>query len=435
MGSRIISKNARSLNGFEISDSAPTDGQVLAYQASSSKYIPTDSSGGSGGILGIADSSGIYTYYTTYTLAIAAASAGDTIEQFGDIIETGSVQVSIDKNITINMNGYSYTLNVANTTTAFKLTSGSLTDVKILNGSINKINGTGGSAFSSVGNTATKPIIDFNGTTLSSDQLASNTLDILSNYTIKGVKVVGSGNISISTGCVLTDFNYVGGGGVNLNSTAKAYNGYINSTTSSSALFLTNANSQASNIVSYTTTGFGIRNVGTITNCKGYSDGSLGIYTYVNGNMYNCYGYSSGYYGIQFQGNECVNTVGKSVASYGIYVALNQNCKLNNVSAFSSVASAFYLQSSGTNSEIYNSYGESTLNAATGHAFFMQNGTVKLINCSGKVANVGANCIRSNASANAYMVNLVGEGMTTLISNIVQLQTNTADSFGNTLIG
>ncbi len=392
--------------------------------------------GGSVGVLGIANSSGVYTYYTTYTLAIAGASAGDTIEQFGDIIETGSVQVSIDKNITINMNGYSYTLNVANTTTAFKLTSASLTDVKILNGSINKINGTGGSALVSVGNTATNPIIDLSGTTLSTDQLASNTLDILSNYTIKGVNVIGNGNVSISTGAVLTDFTYAGSGGVTLYGTSSsAYNGYISSTTSSSALFLTNSTSKASNIVSYTTSGFGIRSVGTITNCKGISDANLGIYTYVNGNMYNCYGYSSGSYGIQFQGNECVNSVGKSVASYGIYVALNQDCKLNNVSAFSSVASAFYLQSNGTNSEIYNSYGESTLNATTGHAFFMQNGTVKLINCSGKVANVGSNCIRSNTSANAYMVNLVGEGMTTLISNIVQLQTNTADAFGNTLVG
>ena len=46
MGSRIISKNARSLNGFEIANTIPTDGQVLAYQQSSSKYIPSDSSGG-----------------------------------------------------------------------------------------------------------------------------------------------------------------------------------------------------------------------------------------------------------------------------------------------------------------------------------------------------------------------------------------------------
>ena len=46
MGSRIISKNARSLNGFEIADTIPTDGQILAYQQSSSKYIPSDSSGG-----------------------------------------------------------------------------------------------------------------------------------------------------------------------------------------------------------------------------------------------------------------------------------------------------------------------------------------------------------------------------------------------------
>lgn len=391
--------------------------------------------GGSSGILAISDSSGSYTYYSNYTSAIAAASGGDTIEQFSDIVETGAIQVNIDKNITINMNGYTYTLDSATSTTAFKLTSGALTDVKILNGSISKINSTGGATLSSVGNSATKPIIDFNGTTLSCDLIGSNTLDILSNYTIKGLKVVGNGNIAISTNCILTDFNYVGNGAVVLYSTSKAYNGYVSSTVSSSAFFITSSTAQASNIVSHNTTGFGIRNVGTITNCKGYSDGNLGIYTYSNGNMYDCYGFSSGSYGIQFHGDECVNTIAKSVASYGFYVALNQNCKLSNCSAFSSVASAFYLASNGTNSEVYNSHGESTLNASTGHAFFMQNGTVKLVNCSGKVLNTSANCIRSNTSANAYMVNLVGEGMTTLISNITQLQTNTPDSFGNTLIG
>ena len=55
MGSRIISKNARSLNGFEIADTIPTDGQILAYQQSSSKYIPSDSSGGGGDNISSAD--------------------------------------------------------------------------------------------------------------------------------------------------------------------------------------------------------------------------------------------------------------------------------------------------------------------------------------------------------------------------------------------
>ena len=46
MGSRIISKNARSLNGFKIANTIPTDGQILAYQSSSLSYIPSNASGG-----------------------------------------------------------------------------------------------------------------------------------------------------------------------------------------------------------------------------------------------------------------------------------------------------------------------------------------------------------------------------------------------------
>ena len=397
--------------------------------------LPGGGGGGASGVLGISNSLGEYTYYNTYTLALAAASDGDTIEQFADITETSAIQISIDKNINISMNGHTYTLDSATNTTAFKLTGGSLTDVKILNGSINKINGTGGATFSSISTSGLNPLLNLNGTTLSNDLVGSNTLDVLSDYIIKGVTVTGNGNISISTDCILTDFNYVGGGSVVLYSTAKSYNGYVSSTTTGSALFLTSVSSEASNISAYNTAGFAIRNAGTINSCKGYSEGNLGIYTYVNGNMFNCFGFSNGSYGIQFHGNECVNTVAKSTASYGFYVGLNQNCKLSNCSAFSSVASAFYLATNGNNSEVYGCHGESTLNASTGHAFFMQNGTVKLVDCSGKVLNSGANCIRSNTSANAYIVNLVGEGMTTLISNIIQLQTNTADSFGNTLIG
>jgi hypothetical protein len=48
-------------------------------------------SGGSSGVFGISNSSGVYTYYATLTLAMAAAVSGNVIEMFADFVETGSV--------------------------------------------------------------------------------------------------------------------------------------------------------------------------------------------------------------------------------------------------------------------------------------------------------------------------------------------------------
>lgn len=46
MGSRIKSKDARSLSGYLISDASPSDGQVLKYNSSTNKYEPGTAGGG-----------------------------------------------------------------------------------------------------------------------------------------------------------------------------------------------------------------------------------------------------------------------------------------------------------------------------------------------------------------------------------------------------
>jgi hypothetical protein len=62
----------------------------------------------SGGKFGITDANGAYTYYTTFQLALAAATSGDTIEQFADVSVSTSTSINLNKNITWNMNGYEY---------------------------------------------------------------------------------------------------------------------------------------------------------------------------------------------------------------------------------------------------------------------------------------------------------------------------------------
>ena len=59
------------------------------------------------GVWGISNASGVYTYYATLTLAMAAATAGQTIEMFADVTATSVVTIKPD--IIIQGNGHTYT--------------------------------------------------------------------------------------------------------------------------------------------------------------------------------------------------------------------------------------------------------------------------------------------------------------------------------------
>jgi len=83
-------------------------------------------SGSSGGIVGIANSSGVYTYYATLTLAMTAAVSGNTIELFADITETGSVAITLKSGVKINGNGHTYTLSVNDNTHALICNTGTV---------------------------------------------------------------------------------------------------------------------------------------------------------------------------------------------------------------------------------------------------------------------------------------------------------------------
>jgi hypothetical protein len=91
------------------------------------------------GPIGISDSSGQYTYYNTLSSAAAAATAGDTIVFFTNIVESGAVTVVIPDQVDVNLNGYSYTLDNAGIDNAIE-TIGVSTN-SIYNGEIIRLNG------------------------------------------------------------------------------------------------------------------------------------------------------------------------------------------------------------------------------------------------------------------------------------------------------
>lgn len=99
----------------------------------------------SSGKIGIADSTGTYTFYTSLALACAAASFGQTIVLFTDVTETTATTAILPDGVDLNLNGYSYTLDVAGITNAIETAVGANIN-NIYNGTIIRRN-VGGSSF------------------------------------------------------------------------------------------------------------------------------------------------------------------------------------------------------------------------------------------------------------------------------------------------
>ena len=140
------------------------------------------------GKFGITDATGSYTYYTTFALALAAASSGDTIEVFANTTETSDITVTCVNGVNINFNGYTYTLNTTGTSNAFTVPASA--SLEIYNGKIKRIGGTS-SLTNSVSISATgSGVLTLNSMILESDFGSAGYLSS-STRTVKGGDFVG----------------------------------------------------------------------------------------------------------------------------------------------------------------------------------------------------------------------------------------------------
>ena len=271
------------------------------------------SGGGGSGIFGISDASGVYTYYATLTLAMAAATSGQTIEMFADFTQATTTNIELKVGVNINGNGHTYTYSANDTTYALNQTNAGVFNIKIINITILRTVGTGGCInqnFSASGN------IHFDGTLL---------------------RATGGG-ICFFTAGAFNFYNLTAIGTTSaavINYWASGFQGYfINCSavnTSSGAGFQFAGGGNAHNCYGESNSGFGFNGLGFLRNCVGRSVSSAGIYG--QNSIFNCTGFSVSGYGIDTtNSNQIVGCTGTSVSSIGIFVGGSYISKCTGIS-------------------------------------------------------------------------------------------------------
>lgn len=397
----------------------------------------TPASGSSGGICGIANASGIYTYYATLNNAITAATSGQTVDLLTDITETGSVTITTKSGVKINGNGYTYTLNVNDATNAFTQAAA---DAEIINIKIirtGRANNATGRAF--YGN-------------LGSYNLKCQNV-IFENTYGGGIWVRGSvyGATVNSYGvCLENSFDNVNAYNCNFIS-SNSYGVYVeyssgeivNCNSNGSIYGIYNLFGSVYNSVGKTTSGIGIKS-SRIVNSTGISSSGSGIEA-VNGN--NCTGISTSGVGLSGTGTY-TNSTGVSTSGYGGTGGTKHNCTLISSSNYASYLENLnncFLQST-TNvplwvnsSKLVNSCTVICLwDNAGGHAINTTSAStgVDIRNCSLSVTNASAYCINGASSSTFKYANNSFKGSTTAVNttNITQGISNSNDTKGNILI-
>lgn len=428
MARRIIFKEGNNLSGTLLGGlrAVGYNGTVISEQ-----YGATVSAIGGGGNtygkFGIADSFGQYTYYTTLTLAMTDATAGQTIEQFADVTETGAVTISWKNGVNFNGNGHTYTHSHAagNSTTINLPTAVTST---IANWRVIRTGRANG--------TSTDYVFTM------SDTGFSNNASVITFNNVYMESTYGTA-VYISMGAGLYQGSLYGKGylyGVFAHSEIRGVTG--ESTAATAGIYLGNSKS-AYQCVGISVSGQGIRNNGGISmvNCIGRSTSNIaleggihinciGISVSSSGGQGN--GYGSTYIsssGVAGDGLNGTNNIMLSSSGYGWYTFFPNYRVTNSVIVSTGNAAAVTRGTILKNCVIRSEYDN-----ASGHAVaeWIGGSTTKVINCDLEVANTSANCLNSPTAITMKYANCSFDGATTPVNaNITQGISNTQDSQGN----
>ena len=334
--------------------------------------------GATGGVFGITDAAGVYTYYVDFPTAHTAASNGDVIELFTNI--TTAVPLGISKDITLNGNGYT----IDNTATGYTIDNAAVDGVNYYLTNI-KITSTLGKGI----------LVDRTATNLKADD--SVYIDTYENaLVVTGASsVVKSGNFTVtrasatpyavtSSGGEIVDLKIKGRYGASLVG-ATMRNCYVD------AVFTgvdANTGSTVHEVLSYSATGIGISNTSSVVvDCQGISNTLQGCVGGLDAVWYNtsALSFSSAAWGGTTQVQELNECVAYGLAGIGAQV--KAVIKGGSFTSDGQKGIDFY---GGT---VNGAHIESKWNNSAGHAFRAVVAGGELSNCRLQVANVSAYCI------------------------------------------
>lgn len=360
--------------------------------------------GSTTGRFGIADSAGAYTYYTTLTLAMAAAVAGQTIEFFTDYNETGAVTITLKNGVNINMNGHTYT----HSHSAAPVTAFTGTSVKL--------------AF-----TNGKIVIDSGAVSSTGLQLSGSTTSLdCSGLFIQVISSGGTGRPLISTGGTV---RYLRAESIDeLCASAvrtTLFNCFFTATTAGDGLSL-----------GLTTLG----NIGTAYDCYVKTRDGYAISANVNSSIINCNAESTNGVGVALRGAVLSGGRISSSASYGLImdteysVGVHSSCTADNVYVSSGSTAVLMIAISTANN-----YLRGCTVSAVGNAIEIGSSSLTLNNYvlnNSVVSGAAFNCIYASV-ANircVYANNTFHQSTTPVSTNIIQDVVNTQDNQGNILV-
>jgi hypothetical protein len=378
------------------------------------------------GIFGISDSAGTYTYYATFTLAMAAATSGQTIEMFTSVVETGAVTITLKDGVTINGNGHTYTVSNAGLTDVFETTIAGI--YRIYNLNVIRTNATGGYVLNAKNLVVSIHYFDGTHFTTNKGGIYSGSANVIQKFYNGKITISGSG-IGIAGLQDNEFYNFV------LRATSTATGALFNVGVIYNSTFNYEGNGTSALYLDAFNCTFIARGGGhTIQNGRNISNCS--IYNFANfGNYVNC---------VQF--NNCLLYSATSYGSYTESGTLYKNCTIvsnGNIGAVNGHhRNSAILSTAGIGAYIffvvgyhYNCTIQSSWNNAAGHGVRIGIANVDIVECAIEVANSSANIINALSAFTTKYANNAFKGATTDINaNITQGVTNVHDLQGNILI-
>lgn len=388
--------------------------------------------GGSGaGIWGIADATGTITYYNTVADANTAFVAGDVIQLFANVTETGTDEFNLINGAIYNLNGYTYENSNSGTNQAVTDNNVAIS-CTIMNGTLKR---TGAAASLT------------NSIALHIDNVSTNV--VLQNVTVindTGTACRNEG--TISGGRYESPYYTFHASGAS----SLSRNLYVDST-ATRALYCAGP---VEDSYSTTTSGDAVMAATStrLVRVMGYAVSGIGI-TCVNATgveFIDCVGISDTNYGIS-NGNSQIELHGcKSISYGGLGGLLTVNsyahgCQYFSATSYNNVSGEARLctfHSEAGNGirgghKLFNCVVSTDWDNTGAHAAYYLNAVVAtLANCSFFVKNASANCVGTQSTSNTiYLLNAnFNDIPTTPIGpNVQQTQVKTADAYGNIQVG